>query len=344
VAHRVEALSNHKQQKIKAMRIKLNNNFNPAGAICVVSAALLIPALGIEKPIAGEALKSKDSKDAVVEDTPKEVKKLAMLGVAGMATSDTLSLHLGLVQGNGLTLYHIVPGSAADNAGLKTHDVLTELAGKKINNQNDLREVVLQKTPGDKVEVKYFSRGKAKKIEIELGQRKNAGHLRQQPGIDVQWLQRNIGREMPPAEILPMKKELMKRLQDIQGQMMQGQGGAMKFDIGKLLMQGAGAADGDQIMRFGVGTSVTFMDNDGSISMKSNNGDKKVIVKDKAGNILYEGPYETDHDKAAVPDEIRERIDKLNIDKAGGGLKLNLIPREVPPMPQEREPDGEAAE
>jgi len=74
VAHHVEALSNHKQQKIKAMRIKLNNNFNPAGAICVVSAALLIPAFGIEKPIAGEALKSKDSKDAVVEDTPKEVK------------------------------------------------------------------------------------------------------------------------------------------------------------------------------------------------------------------------------------------------------------------------------
>ncbi len=330
--------------------MKFNKTFSipTSGFVGLTSAAFLIPAFAIEKPAGDDAPKQKENKEAVADEAPKAadqpVKKSAMLGVGGMAASETLSLHLGLKQGQGLTLYHIIPGSAADKAGLKEHDILTEFDGKKIGNQQDLRDVVLQKNPGDKVKVKYISRGKAQETEVELGERENQRHIQPLPGINPQWLEKNLGGDIPPAGILPMKEEMMKRLEQMQKQLRQGQGGAMKLDIGKMLREAQKGNAGRGFMNFGVGTSVTLMDNEGSISMKSNNGNKEVIVKDKAGKVLFEGPYQTEQDKAAVPEEIRERIDKLNIDKMGNGLKLKIAPMVVPPVPPAGELEEAAAE
>ena len=46
----------------------------------------------------------------------------------------------------------------------------------------------------------------------------------------------------------------------------------------------------------------------------------------KAGKVLFDGPYETEQDKAAVPEEMRERLDRLDIDKRGNGMKLRILP------------------
>ena len=117
----------------------------------------------------------------------------------------------------------------------------------------------------------------------------------------------------------------------------------MKLDIGKLLQQvQKGNAGG--LMNFGMGTSVTLMDNDGSITLKTVDGKKEVVVKNKEGKTLFEGPYQTEQDKAAVPDAVRERIEKLNIDEMGNGMKLNIAPMVVPPAPPADEPEQAPAE
>lgn len=306
-----------------------------------VSVALLVPALAIEKPAGQDAPKEKAAKAPAAgqaENAPKAAEagkpaqKVAMLGVGGMTASETLSLHLGLEQGTGLTLYHIVPGSAAEKAGLERHDILTEFDCKKIGSQQDLRDAVQAKKPGDEVTLKYIRKGKGEEKKVVLGEREQAPEALPAPGINPEWLQKNLGGNMPPAGIIPMDAELMKHFRQQMQQLQNGQGDAMKLDLGKLLKQAQKGGKNGGLMNFGFGTSITLMDNDGSITMQTRDGKKEVTVKDKAGKTLFEGPYQTEQDKAAVPEEIRERIERLNIGDGANGLDLRIMPpMNVPP-------------
>ena len=56
------------------------------------------------------------------------------------------------------------------------------------------------------------------------------------------------------------------------------------------------------------------MDDEGSVTIRTINGNKEVIVKDKSGKALFEGPYQTEQDKAAVPEEFRQRIEGFDPD------------------------------
>ena len=78
------------------------------------------------------------------------------------------------------------------------------------------------------------------------------------------------------------------------------------------------------------GGSITMADEQGSVSLKMTDDGKEVEVKDKNGKLLYAGPYETDIDKEAVPDEIRERIDRLGVENNfKGGLRMRLNGKEL---------------
>lgn len=336
------------------MKRKTKFQFDVIGLAGLATAVMLAPAAAIEKPAGDDAPKQKENQagaaeaapQAAGEDAPKAAaekpaQKVAMLGVGGMAASETLSMHLGLEQGNGLTLYHIVPGSAAEKAGLKAHDILTEFDGKKVGNQQDLRDAVQDKKPGDEVAVKFISRGKPLEKKVVLGERTVVPGAVPAPGINPEWLRKNLGGNIPPAGILPMNEEMMKRLQQLQQQLQGGQGDRMKLDVGKLLKEAKNGKVGG-LMNFGIGASVTLMDNDGSISMKTNNGKKEVVIKDKSGKTIFEGPYQTEQDKAAVPEDIRERIEKLNIDGIGNRMKLRIAPPGIEPPADE--PEQEAAE
>ncbi len=54
---------------------------------------------------------------------------------------------------------------------------------------------------------------------------------------------------------------------------------------------------------------------------------KQVEVYDPAGKLLYDGPYNSDVDKASVPDEYRDFIKKLDKDntlRKGNKIELKL--------------------
>ena len=81
-----------------------------------------------------------------------------------------------------------------------------------------------------------------------------------------------------------------------------------------------------------------MMDGKGSVTMKTINGKKDVIVKNKEGKVVFEGPYQTTQEQAAVPDDIRERLERMNFNRAaGGGFRLRVGPGGIMPAPKERE-------
>ncbi len=65
----------------------------------------------------------------------------------------------------------VMPGSAADKAGLKKGDVVLEFNGEKITQKNSLSKIISKYNPGDKVKLKILRDGKEIEVEVILGKR-----------------------------------------------------------------------------------------------------------------------------------------------------------------------------
>jgi putative serine protease PepD len=69
----------------------------------------------------------------------------------------------------GLYVAGVVPGSPADDAGLRTGDIITEIDGRAATSPNELEAVTLAKAPGEKVTITYLRDGKTATTTVTLG-------------------------------------------------------------------------------------------------------------------------------------------------------------------------------
>ncbi|MBV8879927.1 MAG: trypsin-like peptidase domain-containing protein [Planctomycetaceae bacterium] len=63
----------------------------------------------------------------------------------------------------------VQPGSAAERAGLKPHDLITEFEGHKVGQFDELRAMIMRKSAGDKVKLKVVRGEDELEIECVLG-------------------------------------------------------------------------------------------------------------------------------------------------------------------------------
>ena len=66
----------------------------------------------------------------------------------------------------------IVKNSAADKAGLKEYDIILELNGEKISEENPLADILQRYKIGDEVSLKILREGKEMNVKIELEEKK----------------------------------------------------------------------------------------------------------------------------------------------------------------------------
>jgi serine protease Do len=79
---------------------------------------------------------------------------------------------LGVVtEGNdkGAEIQSVTEESAAEKAGLKKGDVITNIDGKKIDDMDDVTDAIHAHKPGDKVSITFLRDGKEQKVTAELG-------------------------------------------------------------------------------------------------------------------------------------------------------------------------------
>jgi serine protease Do len=65
----------------------------------------------------------------------------------------------------------VVPGSAADKAGLKVGDVIVKADGKDIKTSDDLRRALQAKKPGDTMALQVVRNGASQTIQVTVGSR-----------------------------------------------------------------------------------------------------------------------------------------------------------------------------
>ena len=110
----------------------------------------------------------------------------ATLGVETVFVQGDLAVELGLPETGGLLIQKVVPGSAADEAGLRGPrrtvimggiyevgiggDLITAVEGQRIETRDALTRLLSRKRPGDRITVSVFRNGKSVDVKVALGE------------------------------------------------------------------------------------------------------------------------------------------------------------------------------
>jgi serine protease Do len=81
---------------------------------------------------------------------------------------------LGLERAEGVLVQEVMPGSAAEQGGLRQGDVILEVDGQKVNTSNHLQSVVARKRSGDAVQLQVYRDGKISARSVTLRPRDDA--------------------------------------------------------------------------------------------------------------------------------------------------------------------------
>ncbi len=272
--------------------------------------------------VLGNGRKAEKADAAKNAPKPMPVEKVAYLGVGGESSSDALLMHLDL--DGGLLLNTVDPASPAGLSGLKEFDIIVAVDEARLTDQDSLRAAIASAKPGDEVTLKLIRRGKAIEQKVTLGEAPAVRNIRPLAIIPNQaadmnrLLNRQLGNALGGLGDDRLQAELMDQLEKALGK----DGAEFKqfrFNLGGDLLDGQ-----EKKMGFrGIG-SMRFEDGEGSIEMKMSEGQRELKIRDKEGKLLFEGPYDNEIDKAAVPEEYRERVERLDMGGKGNNFRLKL--------------------
>jgi len=92
------------------------------------------------------------------------------LGVAIQEVDKNLAESFGLKKAAGALVSHVEPSGPAAAAGIQSGDIIVEFNGKEVVLSSDLPHLVGRVRPGADAQVKVIRNGKAKRIQVEIGE------------------------------------------------------------------------------------------------------------------------------------------------------------------------------
>ena len=93
------------------------------------------------------------------------------LGIYGQDITPDMAQLLNIKNSQGVIVASVEKGSPADKAGLKSHDVLLEMNGEKIESYDSFRNAVAVLKPGSNLRLSVLRNGDIRDINITLGTR-----------------------------------------------------------------------------------------------------------------------------------------------------------------------------
>lgn len=260
----------------------------------------------------------------------------ARLGIVPGTVPQAVVAQLELSGFPGVLVTRIMPDSPAAKAGLKENDVIVKLGDISLSGPQSVTEALTDKVPGDKVTAVFYRKGKRETADITLdGGTLSAeeilaaqGDPRTQPRV-VPSVRRQMappagmaGRSALPQRILDMQQmmdDFLKdsaiddsRMDDIISRMDLTPGAAQMLrslqGLHQMPMPPMGKVSGGGHSS----SSVQMSDAKGTIVVSSSSQTGTIVhVTDASGKVLYSGPYNTQEEKEAVPEAVRERLKNI---------------------------------
>lgn len=75
-------------------------------------------------------------------------------------------------RGEKITDFAVIPGSPADKAGIVENDIILEIDGKKVDDNNQVSDIVASLGVGDEITIKIWHKGDEKEVKVKLEEKK----------------------------------------------------------------------------------------------------------------------------------------------------------------------------
>ena len=264
---------------------------------------------------------------------PKE--PVTFLGVETSEVPRVLSEQMGLPRGFGVVVDYVVPNGPAAAAGLQASDIIRMLNDQQIVDPSQLGKLVRSFAEGTSVELTVLRKGKEVKVSVKLGKKDvPVGHG---PfGFEQEWNFDDLDKMKFDFKAPDMSavREAVARAKD---QAMRARDEAQRAVRGLRIVTTDDGLTKSTRIDLGKAT-ITFSDDQGELKMESVEGRKMLTAKDAQGKVLFNGPIDTEEERAKIPANVRQRFEKLERQELP---KVPAAP-EPPEAPQAPEPQESA--
>ena len=141
-----------------------------------LSLSLIAALVAFSVAFAGEkSAPTKAPNVVVLAKSSAKTESGAFLGIVPEEVTSDVALDYGVAAGQGVLVEETVSGSPADEAGIRTNDVITMMNGARLTGPSELRVQLDKFKAGDKVTISYMRGGKERSAEVTLADRKDDG-------------------------------------------------------------------------------------------------------------------------------------------------------------------------
>lgn len=104
----------------------------------------------------------------LIEIAPRFEPPKVMLGVTMTTADETTLKRLGVERQTGVFIDSVIDGLPASKGGLEPNDLIVEADGRSPLTEQDLRDILKSKNPGDEIKFKVFRKGESKDVTVKL--------------------------------------------------------------------------------------------------------------------------------------------------------------------------------
>jgi serine protease Do len=267
------------------------------------------------------------------ENGPKE--SVTFLGVETSEVPRVLSEQMGLPRGFGVVVDYVVPNGPAAGAGLQQSDIIRMLNDQQIVNPSQLGKLIRSFHEDTSVDLTVLRKGKEMKLSVKLG-KKEVPAGRGPFGYEQEWNFDDFDKMKFDFKAPDMTavREAVARAKD---QAMRARDEAQRAVRGLRIVTTDDGLTKSTRIDLGKAT-ITFSDDQGELKMERVDGRKMLTAKDAQGKVLFEGPIDTQEERAKLPGNVRQRFEKLE------RQELPEVPTapEPPEAPRAPEPEESA--
>jgi serine protease Do len=281
----------------------------------LLGVALLAPATRAADDSAQVPKKSERREMRVLIDRPdKERPKepVTFLGVETIPVSPTLVAQLGLADGAGLVVAHVVPDSPAAGV-LKEHDILVKLDDQLLIETRQFAVLVRNHKEGDEVTLTFIRGGKPQTAKVKLAKHEvpkfSLNSFNESGGVGAGGaFGRTTGEalERTRAELLKRESELRSE----RARMMDLLQSAPAQSSVRIIEREGGPTPRVSMLNPGK-SQMVYSDDAGTLELKIDDGQKELVAKDAKGTVLFSGPINTPEERQALPESVRPRLEKV---------------------------------
>ena len=236
-------------------------------------------------------------------ETAKE--PVTFLGVETSRVPRVLSEQMNLPRGFGVVVDYVAPKSPAAAAGLQQSDIIRMLNDQILINPDQLGALVRNFPNGATINLTVLRKGQELKLPIKLEQKME--RIGRGP-IGYEWnfngLDRLTNLRMPDMSAVNEAVERAKKEALRAGD--EARENARRLRIVTTDDEGIKSTHVD------LGKAqIVLSDDKGELRLENVDGKKMLTAKDRAGQVIFRGPIDTQEERAKLPQEVQKRLESL---------------------------------